>query len=130
MLEWKQWHVLGNGEQFPILQKLSIKNCPKLIGKLPENHSSLTSLTISNCPELNLETPIQLSNFKKFEVEGSPKVGVPTLEGMKQIVELCIIDCHRDSPISQIVELQETGEWAKGVGFTETPLSNRVTHLP
>ncbi|OIT08743.1 putative disease resistance rpp13-like protein 1 [Nicotiana attenuata] len=94
MLEWKQWHVLGNGEQFSILEKLSIKNCPKLMGKLPENHSSLTSLTISNCPELNLETPIQLSSFKKFEVEGSPKVGVPTLEGMRQIVELCIIDCQ------------------------------------
>ena len=102
MLEWKQWHVLGNGE-FPILQNLSIKNCPKLIGKLPENLCSLTSLTISNCPELNLETPIQLSSLKKFEVEGSPKVGVlfdhaelflSQLQGMKQIVELCISDCQ------------------------------------
>lgn len=29
-------HVLGIGE-FPILEKLSIENCPKLIGKLPEH---------------------------------------------------------------------------------------------
>nr|XP_009796238.1 PREDICTED: LOW QUALITY PROTEIN: putative disease resistance RPP13-like protein 1 [Nicotiana sylvestris] len=103
MLEWKQWHVLGNGEEFHVLQNLSIKNCPKLIGKFPENLCSLTKLTISNCPELNLETPIQLSNLKKFKVEGSPKVGVlfdyaelflSQLQGMKQIVELCISDCH------------------------------------
>nr|XP_009786855.1 PREDICTED: putative disease resistance RPP13-like protein 1 isoform X2 [Nicotiana sylvestris] len=103
MLEWKQWHVLGNGEEFPILQKLSIVNCPMLIGKLPENLCSLTSLIISNCPELNLETPIQLSSLKKFEVEGSPKVGVlfddaepflSQLQGVKQIVKLWISDCQ------------------------------------
>ncbi|XP_075099791.1 putative disease resistance RPP13-like protein 1 [Nicotiana tabacum] len=103
MQEWKKWHVLGNGEEFPILQNLSIKKCPKLIGKLPENLCSLTSLIISNCPELNLERPIQLSSLKKFEVEGSPKVGVlfddaepflSQLQGMKQIVELWISDCQ------------------------------------
>ncbi|KAM3302854.1 hypothetical protein P3S67_013884 [Capsicum chacoense] len=38
--EWKQWHALGNGE-FPALQKLSIEDCPKLTGKLPENLCSL-----------------------------------------------------------------------------------------
>ncbi|KAH0746986.1 hypothetical protein KY285_008643 [Solanum tuberosum] len=80
MPEWKQWHVLGNGE-FPILEKLSIRNCP----------------------EVSLETPIQLSSLKRFEVSGSPKVGVvfddaelfrSQLEGMKHIVELDIFDCN------------------------------------
>ncbi|XP_049368081.1 putative disease resistance RPP13-like protein 1 [Solanum verrucosum] len=101
MLEWKQWDVLGKGE-FPVLEELSIDGCPKLIGKLPENLSSLTRLIISNCPELSLETPIQLSNLKEFEVADSPKVGVvfddaqlftSQLAGMKQIVELVITDC-------------------------------------
>ncbi|XP_070048733.1 putative disease resistance RPP13-like protein 1 [Nicotiana tomentosiformis] len=112
MLEWKQWHVLGNGE-FPILQNLSIKNCPKLIGRFPENLCSLTILTISNCPELNLETPIQLSSLKKFEVEGSPKAGVlfdhaelflSQFQGMKQILELYITNCHSltSLPISSL----------------------------
>ncbi|KAH0747039.1 hypothetical protein KY285_008696 [Solanum tuberosum] len=73
MPEWKQWDVLGKGE-FPVLGELSIVGCPKLIGKLPENLSSLTRLRISECPELSLETPIQL-------------------EGMKQIVQLVITDC-------------------------------------
>ncbi|XP_075095575.1 putative disease resistance RPP13-like protein 1 [Nicotiana tabacum] len=102
MLEWKQWHVLGNGE-FPILQNLSIKNCPKLIGRFPENLCSLTSLTILNCRELNLEIPIQLSILKKFKVIGSPKVGLlfdhaelflSQLQRMKQIVELDIYNCQ------------------------------------
>ncbi|XP_006340388.1 putative disease resistance RPP13-like protein 1 [Solanum tuberosum] len=101
MPEWKQWHVLGKGE-FPLLEQLSIEDCPKLIGKLPENLSSLKRLRISKCPELSLETPIQLSNLKEFEVAYSPKVGVlfanaqlftSQLEGMKQIVKLVITDC-------------------------------------
>ncbi|PHU03917.1 hypothetical protein BC332_29168 [Capsicum chinense] len=75
MPELKQWHVLGNGE-FPALRNLSIENCPKLMGKLPENLCSLTELRFSRCPELNLETPIQLSSLKWFEVDDSPKVGV------------------------------------------------------
>ncbi|CAN4119207.1 unnamed protein product [Withania somnifera] len=102
MPEWKQWHVLGNGE-FPTLQNLSIRNCPKLMGRLPENLCSLTKLRISNCPEIRLETPIQLSSLKKFVVCGSPKVGVlfdeaelftSQLQGMKQIDELCLTDCN------------------------------------
>ncbi|KAK6776285.1 hypothetical protein RDI58_027286 [Solanum bulbocastanum] len=46
------------------LEKLSSQNCPKLIGKLPENLTSLTELIISRCPILNLETPVQLSNLQ------------------------------------------------------------------
>ncbi|XP_016573299.2 putative disease resistance RPP13-like protein 1 [Capsicum annuum] len=102
MPEWKQWHVLGIGE-FPALQDLSIKDCPKLLGKLPENLCSLTKLRISTCPELNLETPIQLSSLKRFEVDNSPKAGVvfdeaevftSQLEGMKQIARLYLTDCN------------------------------------
>ncbi|PHT26290.1 hypothetical protein CQW23_34093 [Capsicum baccatum] len=102
MPEWKQWHVLGKGE-FPALWNLSIDDCPKLVGKLPENLCSLTKLRISRCPELNLETPIQLSSLKWFRVDGSPKAGVvfdeaelftSQLEGMKQIETLYISDCN------------------------------------
>ncbi|KAG5578506.1 hypothetical protein H5410_058640 [Solanum commersonii] len=102
MPEWKQWHVMGKGE-FPVLEELSIDRCPKLIGKLPENLSSLRRLRISKCPELSLETPIQLSNLKELKVADCPKVGVlfenaqlftSQLEGMKQIVKLVITDCE------------------------------------
>ncbi|CAN4119260.1 unnamed protein product [Withania somnifera] len=100
--EWKQWHILGNGE-FPTLQNLSIKNCPKLMGRLHENLCSLKELRIWDCPEINFETPIQLSSIIKLVVDGSPKVGVlfdevelftSQLQGMKQIDELCLADCN------------------------------------
>ncbi|PHT35257.1 hypothetical protein CQW23_27057 [Capsicum baccatum] len=100
MPEWKQWDVLGNGE-FPALRNLFIYDCPKLVGKFPENLCSLTNLLISRCPELNLETPIQLSSLKCFQVDGSPKAGVVfdeaeqftlQFEGMKQIERLYISD--------------------------------------
>ncbi|KAK6776380.1 hypothetical protein RDI58_027381 [Solanum bulbocastanum] len=83
MLEWKQWHVLGSGE-FPILENLSIENCPKLIGKLPENLYSLTELRIPRCPELKLEAPL----FVEAELFTSQ------LKGMKHIVELSIVGCN------------------------------------
>ncbi|KAL3324978.1 hypothetical protein AABB24_038873 [Solanum stoloniferum] len=76
MLGWKQWHLLGNGE-FPILEELSIKKCPKLMGKLPENLCCLTELRIS-------ETPL-------FDVA---QLFRSQLEGMKQIVELSIVRCN------------------------------------
>ncbi|KAK6776642.1 hypothetical protein RDI58_027643 [Solanum bulbocastanum] len=76
MPEWKQWHVLGSGE-FPKLEYLSIENCPKLMGKVPENLSSLTELTIS-------ETPL-FDDAQMFRSQ---------FEGMKQIVELSIFRCN------------------------------------
>ncbi|KAL3325046.1 hypothetical protein AABB24_038912 [Solanum stoloniferum] len=76
MPEWKQWHVLGSGE-FPVLEKLSIEKCPKLMGKLPENLSSLTELRISETPLFD-EAQMFRSQF----------------EGMKQIVALSISDCN------------------------------------
>ncbi|CAN4119247.1 unnamed protein product [Withania somnifera] len=87
MPEWKQWHVLGNGE-FPTLQNLSIRNCPKLMGRLPENLCSLTKLRISNCPEIRLETPKVGVLFYDTELFTSQ------LQGMKQIDELCLTDCN------------------------------------
>ncbi|OIT07125.1 putative disease resistance rpp13-like protein 1 [Nicotiana attenuata] len=108
MLAWEQWHVLGNGE-FSVLQHLSIEECPKLIGKLPENLCSLTKLTISHCPELNLETPVKFPSLKRFEVEvgvlfDDAELFLSQIQGMKQIVELCISDCHSltSLPISSL----------------------------
>ncbi|KAM3398891.1 hypothetical protein P3S68_002407 [Capsicum galapagoense] len=87
MPEWKQWHVLGNGE-FPALQYLSIDDCPKLVGKFPENLCSLMKLRITRYPEL-------------FTSQ---------LEGMKQIEELFISNCnsHNSMPISTLPSTLKT----------------------
>ncbi|WMV56320.1 hypothetical protein MTR67_049705 [Solanum verrucosum] len=72
MLELEKWCVLGKGE-FPALQGLSIKDCPKLIEKFPE-------------------TPF--FELKRFKVVANAEVLTSQLQGMKQIVKLVIIDCH------------------------------------
>ncbi|XP_055835830.1 putative disease resistance RPP13-like protein 1 [Solanum dulcamara] len=140
MPEWKQWHVLGKGE-FPILEELSIEDCPKLIGKLPQNLSSLMGLRILKCPELSLETPIQLSNLKRFDVVGCPKVGVvfddaqlftSQLEGMKQIVELSITDCKflTSLPISRLSNtLKNLRIYGCGKLKLETPVSEIISNM-
>ncbi|KAG5578330.1 hypothetical protein H5410_058464 [Solanum commersonii] len=82
MPEWKQWHILGNGE-FPTLENLFIKNCP----------------------ELNLETPIQLSSLKRFHVIGCPKhiseyleenmdIWLPEIEIGAATRKLSVMRCH------------------------------------
>ncbi|KAK6776809.1 hypothetical protein RDI58_027810 [Solanum bulbocastanum] len=73
MPELEKWCVLGKGE-FPALQGLSIKDCPKLIQKFPE-------------------TPF--FELKEFEIVGSnAEVFTSQLQGMKQIVKLVVTDCH------------------------------------
>ncbi|KAG5577552.1 hypothetical protein H5410_057686 [Solanum commersonii] len=98
-LEKLEFEGMPEKWRVPTLEKLSIENCPKLMGKLPENLCSLTELSISRCPELNLETPIQLSSLQIFGVFDSLlfyEAGLFTsqLEGMKQIVDLSVGDCN------------------------------------
>ncbi|QCD85737.1 disease resistance protein RPM1 [Vigna unguiculata] len=50
MKEWEEWHCIPGA--FPNLQRLTVKNCPKLKGHLPEQLSHLMELTIKHCDQL------------------------------------------------------------------------------
>ena len=53
--EWRDWIPCGSGrnvEAFPRLRRLSIVECPKLLGKLPEHLPSLEMLYIKGCNAL------------------------------------------------------------------------------
>ncbi|KAF7114413.1 hypothetical protein RHSIM_RhsimUnG0086500 [Rhododendron simsii] len=55
MAEWKDWtpfEVEEGSQAFSRLSELSIKRCPKLLGKLPNNLPSLRKLDIKDCPLL------------------------------------------------------------------------------
>ncbi|KAG5539285.1 hypothetical protein RHGRI_019747 [Rhododendron griersonianum] len=55
MAEWKDWspfEVQERSRAFSRLSELSIKRCPKLLGKLPNNLPCLKKLDIEDCPLL------------------------------------------------------------------------------
>uniref|UniRef100_F6I6M1 Disease resistance RPP13-like protein 1 n=1 Tax=Vitis vinifera TaxID=29760 RepID=F6I6M1_VITVI len=62
MQNWEKWLCCG---EFPRLQKLFIRRCPKLTGKLPEQLLSLVELQIHECPQLlmaSLTVPVILES--------------------------------------------------------------------
>ena len=74
MPNWKKW--LCCGELFPRLQKLSMRACPKLTGKLPEHLLSLKELEIYGCPHLlvaSVTVPairdLQMVDFGKLQLQ-------------------------------------------------------------
>ncbi|XP_034704518.1 putative disease resistance RPP13-like protein 1 isoform X3 [Vitis riparia] len=53
MSNWEKWLCCG---EFPRLQELSIRLCPKLTGELPMHLSSLQELNLKDCPQLLVPT--------------------------------------------------------------------------
>ncbi|BBN67865.1 LRR and NB-ARC domains-containing disease resistance protein [Prunus dulcis] len=48
MHNWKKWLPFAQDQVFPCLKLLSIRNCPQLEGKVPENLDSLATLKLLN----------------------------------------------------------------------------------
>ncbi|RVW93556.1 putative disease resistance RPP13-like protein 1 [Vitis vinifera] len=73
MLNWEKWLCC---EEFPHLRKLSMRCCPKLTGKLPEQLLSLEELQIYNCPQLLMTSltvlairELKMVNFGKLQLQ-------------------------------------------------------------
>jgi hypothetical protein len=125
MEEWENWSP--NGE-FPHLRELSIKNCPKLLGTLPNHLPSLQNVVIERCEQLI----VSISSFPelcKLEIEGSKgvvcksKVDFTSLnskslstisefkcpvEGFMNVEVLTIEDCEELTPL-----------WSNDVGLLQ-----------
>ncbi|XP_008231488.2 PREDICTED: putative disease resistance RPP13-like protein 1 [Prunus mume] len=110
MQHWKKW-VPFVGDQgigvFSCLKWLSIRNCPQLEGKVPENLDSLATLQIIKCQEL----VISISNYKQ--------IGALDMKDCKAVVvktsgvEFELLNSLR---LSNISELRfQTGEFTKGL---------------
>jgi hypothetical protein len=70
MEEWENW---SPNEEFPHLRELTIKNCPKLLGTLPNRLPLLRNVVIKRCEQL----VVSISSFPelcKLEIEGSKGV--------------------------------------------------------
>ncbi|KOM49456.1 hypothetical protein LR48_Vigan08g028300 [Vigna angularis] len=56
MKEWEEWQCMTGA--FPSLQSLSLTNCPKLKGQLPDKLCRLKKLTIKECGQLGASIPM------------------------------------------------------------------------
>ncbi|XP_035541703.1 putative disease resistance protein RGA1 [Juglans regia] len=102
MKEWDNWSPC---EEFPNLQSLSLRNCPKLLGKLPNNLPLLKNASIDYCAQLE----VSLSCFPdKCRLNTERSNGVVC--GSK--VRFKLIDLSRSlSPISdEGLDMEELAE--------------------
>ncbi|CAL9004240.1 unnamed protein product, partial [Prunus brigantina] len=109
MQHWKKW-VPFVGDQgigvFPCLKLLSIRNCPQLEGKVPENLDSLAILRINQCQEL----VISISKYKQ--------IGALDIYGCKALVKTSGVEFEllNSLELSNISEVRfQTGEFTKGL---------------
>ena len=94
MKEWEEWQCMTGA--FPNLQSLTVKNCPKLRGNLPEQISHLKELTIEQCQQL--VASIQDVKMEQSSVDGAifnsttcPGMTIPINQTYHFLLELCII---------------------------------------
>ena len=71
MIQWEKWDCQAVMGAFPRLQELSITNCPKLKGQLPEQLVPLEVLEIQDCQQLEVFAPkalnFELGNYGKLQ---------------------------------------------------------------
>ncbi|GKV46331.1 hypothetical protein SLEP1_g53316 [Rubroshorea leprosula] len=92
MLNWEKWAFLtSTGVEFSCLKDLEIANCPKLMGNLPSNLSSLTNLVIRGCPELTCSS-LSLPCLEKLCIAGCKQVLLESMVNLTSLTMLKISD--------------------------------------
>jgi len=92
MVNWEDWISL----RFPLLKELSIRNCPKLKGTLPQHLPCLQKLSISDCEEL--EEWLCLEGFlslKEFSISDCSKFKRVLPQQLPSLQKLWINKCNK-----------------------------------
>ncbi|CAL5379298.1 unnamed protein product [Camellia sinensis] len=91
MPEWEDWSAFETEgvQPFGHLSKLSIINCPKLVGRLPNDLPCLNSLKIDGCPQLLIDvSSLVLPSLASLSMNNVMLPSLPALLGMKNTIEL------------------------------------------
>ncbi|XP_034702943.1 putative disease resistance RPP13-like protein 1 [Vitis riparia] len=83
MMEWEEW--CWSKESFSCLHQLELKNCPRLIKKLPTHLTSLVKLNIGNCPEIMVRLPTHLPSLKELNIYYCPEM-MPQFENHEFLI--------------------------------------------
>ncbi|RHN66017.1 putative P-loop containing nucleoside triphosphate hydrolase, leucine-rich repeat domain, L [Medicago truncatula] len=85
MNNWEEWLCL---EGFPLLKKLSIRNCPKLKRALPQHLPYLQKLNISDCNKMEASIP-KCDNMIELDIQRCDRILVNELPTSLKWLFLC-----------------------------------------
>ncbi|GLT40891.1 hypothetical protein SLA2020_149920 [Shorea laevis] len=96
MLNWKEWTFPTRSEgEFPCLCRLVIQNCPKLLGQLPSNLSSLKELDFRSCNAMLLKSMDDLASLDNLRIKGiSELTCLPMSMSLPSLKELYMENCN------------------------------------
>ncbi|GLT33634.1 hypothetical protein SLA2020_082030 [Shorea laevis] len=122
MLNWKEWTspTRSKGE-FPFLCRLAIENCPKLLGQLPNNLSSLKELDVRGCNAVllkNMGDLISLANLKIVNISELTCLPESFTQFLTTLETLDIANC------SDLICL-----WEEGIKKEQSLLPFNLKHL-
>ncbi|XP_028076144.1 putative disease resistance RPP13-like protein 1 [Camellia sinensis] len=91
MPEWEDWSAFETEgvQPFGHLSELSIINCPKLVGRLPNDLPCLNSLKIDGCLQLLIDVSILIHpSLASLSMKNVMLPSLPALLGTKNTIEL------------------------------------------
>ncbi|CAL5381236.1 unnamed protein product [Camellia sinensis] len=91
MTEWEDWSTFETEgvQPFSHLSELSIINCPKLVGRLPNDLPCLNSLKIVRCPQLLIDvSSLVQPSLASLSMNYVMLPSLPALLGIKNTIEL------------------------------------------
>ncbi|CAI0473673.1 unnamed protein product [Linum tenue] len=104
MPEWEKWSCPT--ECFPKLVELTIRNCPKLIGNLPNSLPCLQRLNIRGCQQM-ADLPETLASLSALSITECNKLILRNVTSMESLTTL------RITKILKLVNLQESLEFLR-----------------
>ncbi|CAL5381144.1 unnamed protein product [Camellia sinensis] len=91
MPEWEVWSAfeIEGVQPYHRLIELSIINCPKLVGRLPNDLPCLNSLKIDGCPQLSIDvSSLVQPSLASLSMNNVMLPSLPALLGTKNTIEL------------------------------------------
>ncbi|KAL5802144.1 hypothetical protein ACOSQ4_030449 [Xanthoceras sorbifolium] len=129
--EWENWEPNKENkyvDAFSCLQELSIVDCPKLFGRLPDRLPSLEKLVIKNCPKLFGRLPDRLPSLEKLVIKNCEKLVVSS-PSLPVLCELEIDGCRGlacNSPVDfkslksmTLADISEFDDWLRQQNFLQ-----------